>query len=255
MSEQLRNVLRPAVRHCLKSALGVQELLEAARWAFVEEAANELEAAGEKINVSRLSVVTGLQRPVVKECLENRPEKDPSRFSVRVISTWRNSKRFLGKNKQPKVLSYDGDNSQFASLVRSVSKDLHPGTILFDLVRLNLVEVSEEGVKLKSKGYITRRDVKQGYEQLAADTEDLMMAVMGNLESEKGELPNYHGTTSFDNIDEEDLKLIRDWIFERFSRFHKDVEKYLASFDLDMHPDDKKKGGKRVMVGLFSRTT
>jgi len=255
MTSELKNVLKPAVHLCLKNALGVRELLEAARWVFVDQAANELKDAGEKLNVSRLAIMTGLQRPVVKECLENRPVQDPSRFTIRVISTWRNSKKFLGKNKQPKVLSYEGDNSDFAKLVRTVGSDLHPGTILFDLQRLNLVDVSPTGVKLKSKGYITKRDVKKGYEHLARDTEDLMTAVIDNLEWKKGQLPNYHGTTSFDNIDESDLEEIRDWIFDKFSKFHQDVEKHLATYDLDLNPSSKKPGGKRVMMGLYSKTT
>lgn len=255
ISNELRSVVRPAVHHCMKNALGVRELLEASRFVFVELAAQELEAAGEKATVSRLSVMTGLQRPVIKHILDNPPPKDATRFTVRVVGAWRNDKRFLGKNGQPKVLGYEGDDNEFAALVHSVSTDLHPATVLFDLERLGLAEKTKHGVKLKSKAFITRRDVKQGYRMLARDTEDLAMAILGNLEWGKGELPNYHGMTSFDNVSEEDLKAIRDWIFKRFSRFHREVEKYLAKQDLDLHPNKKKKGGKRVMVGLFSRTT
>ncbi len=255
MSVELKHALRPAIHHCMRQALGVQELLEAARWVFVDLAAEDLKRAGEKVNISRLSVITGLQRPVVQALLAERQEKDPSRFTVRVISTWRNSKAYLAKNKQPKVLPYDGKRGSFTTLVQSVSKDLHPGTVLFDLQRLDLVEVSEKGIKLKGEAQITKRGTNRGYEQLSRDTEDLMMAVISNIEWPNGQLPNYHGTTSFDNLDESDLDQIRAWIFTKFSKFHKEVESYLAGFDLDLNPDPKKAGGKRVMMGVFSKTT
>lgn len=255
MDNSLQTLLNPIVLYCLKHAVGIQELLEAARIVFVNRAAEELKAAGEKPSVSRLSIITGLQRPVVKRCLAGIQHNDPMRFTMRVISVWRNDSRFSDKRKQPRTLQYEGEKHDFKALVHAVSCDLHPATILFDLERLKLVEVGPKGIRLKSKAFSTRRDAKEGHRMLARDSEDLMMAILDNLQAPDGPLPNYHGETSFDNISPEDLENIRTWLFKRMGRFHRDVEKYLSKFDLDLHPRSGKKGGKRVAVGLFSRTT
>jgi len=253
--ETLRVILRPVVRYCLKNSMGVRELLDAARHVFVSLAVEELEKTEKKTTTSRISVITGLQRPLIKACRKNPDPSPPSRFSTRVISQWRRDPRFLTKSKAPKVLSYEGDNNEFRKLVEAVSSDLHPRTLLFDLERLGVVEITKNGVKLKVRAYRPAGKPTEVYRMMARDVEELMRAVIENIEHEaQGKDPiNFHAYTYFDNVSAEDLSHLRKWLAKQGTRFHQRVERYLAKYDLDVTPHKDKRGGHRIAMGSFCR--
>ncbi len=248
----LRAMLRPIARFCLKHSIGIQELLDSSKRVFVEVAAEELERQNEKVTVSRLSVMTGLQRPAVKSYQKPEEEINTSRFTSRVIGQWRRDARFLTQNGRPRVLSTEGDESEFKHLVHLVSTDLHPRTVLFDLERLGVVELTRAGVRLKAKAYSSGKNEEESYRMLGRDMDELMGAVMDNLESEH-EMPNFHAYTYFDNLPKEDISKIQRWLLRQSSQFHQRVERYLSQFDLDINPNPKKTGGQKIAMGSFTR--
>ena len=256
--DSLKVILRPIIRFCLRHSLGIQDLLEIVKIVFIKLAAEELEKAGEKVTVSRLSVMTGLQRPAVKRYTED-PDPKPSatRFTTRVITQWRRDPEFLTANSRPKVLGTEGDESEFKRLVERVSTDLHPRTVLFDLKRLGVVEETKGGVRLKAKAYKPDRDKNPAdiYRMLSRDVEDLVEAVMENVEwNLSEELPNFHAYTYFDNVSQEDVPRIRRWLKRACAAHHQRVERYLSQYDLDVNPDPKKAGGYKISMGSFSKT-
>jgi hypothetical protein len=253
MSGDIKNIVQPAVQYCLKKGHTIRELLEAAREVFVEEASKELAKVGEKGNVSRIAVITGLQRPVVKACLTDTSEAKAASLSSRVINSWRTNKKFKGKNNQPRILSCDGDKSEFAALVRTVSKDIHPGTVLFDLKRQGLAEITDSGAKLSSQK--DKKSVDAAYRQIGEESRDFISAMLDNIEANSETPPNYQVSSTFDNMDEMDLISIRERLNETLSNFQDQVEKVLSEYDLDTHPDPTKNGGKIVVVGIYTKTT
>lgn len=252
----LRTMLRPVVRFCLNRSLGLRELLEAAKVVFIELAVEELKGRDEKINISRISVVTGVHRKdAVRIYREGDIQDVSTRFTSRVVNQWRRDKRFTDKGGKPRILEFEGDESEFAKLVNLVSTDLHPGTVLFDLERLGAVERTKGGLKLKVRSYMPLHNPKEGMRLMSSDTEDLMFGVIDNIfaEDEKN-LPNYHGKVVYDNVAEEDIPKIRAWLFKACGALHARALAHLAKYDLDINPDSKKKGGKRIALGLFTRT-
>ncbi len=251
----LRLLLRPVARFCLRNQLGLRDLLEAAKAALIDEAAADMEAQGSKINLSRLSVVTGVHRKdAARIHREQEVRESSTTFSSRVIGQWRKDPRFTTKSSRPRVLSYQGDESEFAELVSVVSTDLHPGTVLFDLERIGAVEKTRSGIKLLAKAYVPRGDPAEGWYMLSRDAVDLVDAVSENIASPDEELPNYHASAVFDNIAVEDVPKVRRWLFRQCSRFHQRVAQYLAKHDLDLSPDAKGEGGQRISMGMYTKT-
>jgi hypothetical protein len=198
--------------------------------------------------------MTGLQRPAVKSYRKPEEEITTSRFTSRVIGQWRRDQRFLTKSGRPKVLSTDGDDSEFKELVHLVSTDLHPRTVLFDLERMGVVEQTKGGVRLRARAYSAGKNEEESYRLLGRDMEELMGAIMDNLEKE-GEMENFHAYTYFDNLPKEDLPKINKWLLRQNAKFHEKVERYLAGFDLDINPDPNKTGGEQIAMGSFTRLT
>lgn len=249
-------MLRPVARYCLRSSLGLQELLEMSKVVLLEVAAEEMIKSEKKINISRLSAMTGVHRKdAVRIYRENDVNNESTRFVSRVVGQWRQDPRFMTATGKPKPLTFRGEDSEFSQLVTLVSQDLHPGTVLFELERLGAVRRVKEEIQLLVKAYIPRGNPVEGLRMLGEDAEDLAQAVLDNIFSSEGkESPNYHAKAVYDNISEEDVPQLRSWLFKQASSFHQKVSKYLSKYDLDINPNSKKKGGKRVVLGIFTRS-
>lgn len=250
----LLSLLTPAVRFCLRHAMGVYELLEVVKIAFVTVAAEQLRAAGDKETVSRLGIITGLQRREVKRILEEdwKPE-EYSNLTTRIIGQWEQDKRFSTKNKSPALLTFAGEDSEFDLLVRSVSKDTGPKAVLFDLERLGLVERVGDKVRLKKALNVYKGDPEKGLALLSRDTDTLAKAVEQNLFSPQKH-KNIHVCTHYDNVFKSDIPKIRKLLYREGQLFHKKLRALLSRYDQDITPHPSKEGGARVSVVSFSWT-
>ncbi|MBX7143274.1 MAG: hypothetical protein K1X79_02375 [Oligoflexia bacterium] len=249
----LKALFVPIARLCLRRSLKVQDAIESLKHAFLEVAEQEVRGLDEKPNVSRLSAITGLHRRDVVRIFRMGESKDYSlSLNNRIIGQWLQDPRFLQKNGKPRVLSVDGEDSDFRMLMRSIATDLKPGTVLFELERVGAVERSPEGLKLVVQSYQAGTDPVEGFQMLGDDLEDLVSAVDDNLfEQEHG--PHLHAKTVYDNVNVEALPLIRKWILKEGKAFHKRARQFLSRFDLDVRPRKGKMGGAKIAVGTFSR--
>ncbi len=253
--EILRRLLAPVVRFCLRNSINFQEVLEALKAAFVELSARAIIEDGEKVTVSRMSIMTGLNRRDVTRISRHGPaEKLQVNLVTRVIGQWQHDPRFQSKGKKARVLSYTGEDCEFKSLVEAVSKDMNPATMLFELKRLGLVELTRDGVKL-IKGFQDFHEVpERALDLLARDLGTLTQAVEENI-FKNPEPRNLHLRTEYDNIFLEDLPHIREWIVSQGVEYHKRIREFLSNYDQDLNPQRKREAGGRVVVGSFSWTT
>ena len=250
----LEGLLRPLARFCLRRSLKLQEFTETAKAVFLEIAAEEIKREGAAVSTSRLSVITGLHRRDVMRLFRNQESKLGTDTSIvaRVIGQWQQDSRFSTRNGKARALQIEGRNSEFMELVRSVSKDLNPYTVLFELERIGAVKRSENTLTLESSVYVPSGDIKEGLLLLARDSADLISAVDENI-FKPDELPNLHIKTEYDNICPEFIPEIRRWFLEHGQTFHEEARKFLSKFDKDLNPKlSGKAGGIRAAVGTFS---
>lgn len=261
LSSALRLILRPVIRFCVRNSIKIQDLEETAKELYIELSSNELKKNGTEISLSRLSVMSGMQRRDVKR-IQEKSNADPEpaqqkHFLLRVIGQWEEDKRFTTATGKAKVLTVEGAGSEFAELVTSVSKDLNPYTVLFELERIGAVERSSKGIKLLTFQYVPS-DAEEKYVMLGNDLYDLVEGVTENIHDEVSE-KNLHLTTSFDNIPLESLPEIRKWLRDKGTEFHEVVRKYLSKFDRDIDSGSKRSvlsknlTRARAMLCAFSR--
>ena len=250
----LRELLRPVVGFCVRHSLSIQEFTELSKAAFVDAGAKELERRGEVVNVSKVSVLTGLRRRETDRLFKEDPsvEVDQASIHTRVINRWRQDQRFLTSSGRPRVLSYLGEGSEFFTLVASVSTDIKPGTVFAELLRVGAVEEAPRGLRLLHQAYAPKGKPLEGFKMLAEDADDLTCAVEENM-FELPSIPNLHIATSYDRINANKLEKVRRWLLNEGVRFHKKVQKYLSALDIDVNPDNTATQSARVVVGSFSR--
>ena len=248
--------MAPIARFCVRRSLRVQEVIEQVKVAFLEAAAAEIRRTGEAPNVSRLSATTGLhRRDVVRIFREGQTKEYSFNLVNRVIGQWQRDPRFISKSRRPRVLTYEGSESEFYELMQSVATDLKAGTVLFELERIGAVERTERGLKLVHKAYEPKTSPEESFGILGDDTEDLICAVEENVFLDQSR-PNLHAKTVYDNIgvnSPEELEKIRDWIIRLGADFHKKARSYLSRYDLDINPRECSMRKIRIAVGTFGR--
>jgi hypothetical protein len=251
VQRSLQVMLRPIARLCLRHGLAVHELTEALKSALVSVAETEIQNKGEKVNVSRVSVATGIHRKDVARIQETGSDfMEPVNLVSRLVSTWESTPQFCTKGGKPRVLGTEGADSDFAQLVRLVTKDVHPRGVLLQLDRLNMVEHTANGLKLVAGNQNVRHDLGKAYHVLAQDLEDLSLAVEHNIHS-SDETPHLHARTEFDNVFVDAIPSIRLWLLKEGSEFHKRAREFLSGFDQDLNPHVRKEAGMRISLTSF----
>ena len=110
----VRAVLRPVIRLCLRRTTTIQDFVRVAKAVYLEVAEEELENRGDKVNISRLSVLTGIDRKeIMRLRKDGQPElEEPGSLYGRVMAMWRHSARFQTKSGAPRVLTLEGEDSE-----------------------------------------------------------------------------------------------------------------------------------------------
>ena len=205
----LCSLLRVVVRFCLRHGLKLQDVVECAKRTYVELAVIQLEQSEQKPTKTRIAVMTGVHRRDIMQLLDPRAAHRMSRDLVtRVIGQWQTDQRFVSRVGQPRVLSIAGDDSEFERLVISVSKELSPATVLFELERVGAVSHSPRGIKLAVQTYTPVGDAVAGFDILSNDLHDLIVTVEENIFETNSE-PNTHVRTVYDNIAPQAIPEIR----------------------------------------------
>lgn len=249
----LRMLFRPVARLALQKGITFKDCSHYLKQAFIMEAAEQLKAEGKKVNVSRLSVMSGIMRNEVKRIYALGDTNRGVEVSMpsRVVDLWENDKRYRIDGRL-RMLSL----TEFQALVARVSKHINPGTVLFELTRVGTVIKSGDRLKLKRRVHKLAAEPREAFDIAAKDLRTLLDCVEENLDPAVS-LDNLHIRTEYDNISEKSLKVIRRWFIAQGKLLHKRARKFLSSHDLDLSPQlsDHQKGGKRAVISLITHTS
>ncbi len=254
LNDSLGLLLKPFARFCVRRALKFQDLASAMKLALVEAAQVELRARGHAESISKLSAMTGLQRSDIDKILSSEGHQRIASAHARVVGQWYSDPRFHDKKGNPRKLTCEGKTSEFAELTASVSRELNPYALLFDLERTGTVRKIDGQVELLSSLYISADDIHSAMTYLGNDLNELIRAVEENV-FDKHSTPNLHLKLYYDNLTVEDLPALKEWILREGSTFIQHVQRHVSKFDKDINPTlAKRRGGGQLSLGVFGRT-
>ncbi len=143
----------PITRLLVQGGIGADELIHAAKRAYLRAAIETLCRSGERVVVTRLAVVTGMTRKEVSTLLTESRQENPivrprsgQHRALRVITGWMTDPRFHQPTGRPADLPYQGRNQAFGQLVRLYAGDVTPRSVLRELERMNAVAVERPGL-------------------------------------------------------------------------------------------------------------
>ncbi len=143
--QAMRRILRPLVRAMIARGLTYPQLTEMLKELYIAEAVRHFGIEGKRMTDSRVSLLTGLQRRDIRAHRDAPADDWPKSMGPipRVIALWTSDARFA-EDAGPKALPRAGEPPTFESLMAEIGRDVHPRTILDEMVRLGLADWDRE---------------------------------------------------------------------------------------------------------------
>lgn len=155
---------------------------------YVDVAENEFRLDGKSPTDSRVSVLSGVHRQDVSNIRrDGNPSSMPVAMSLRatLVGRWLGDPLYADKQGQVKKLfrSADRGSPSFEELAYECSKDVHPRTILDELINQNLVEWDEERdiIVLLKRAYLPTNDNEEMMHFFEMNLHDHLAAAVNNV--------------------------------------------------------------------------
>lgn len=247
----IRMLLRPLVRILIRNGVAHGAFAELTRKVFVDVAFDEFSPDGKKQTVSRVSALTGLTRKEVKRLNELEQTDDTSaqaRYNraVRVISGWRNDKRFLDAAGKPGNLPVSGKRHSFDVLVKEYSGDIPTRAMLSMLVEAGSVKEVNGTVRLIRHAYVSGSDQAEKLKILGSDVFELISTIDHNLTADRGDLL-FQRKVSYDNIDPDSMARLKKMSAKKAQALLEQLDKLYAEHELE----NSSHQGKTISLGIY----
>lgn len=183
----VRRILRPLVRAMIGRGLTFPQLSTLLKELYVEEAVRSFGLSGKRVTDSRVSVLTGLQRRDIKAHRTAAEEEEIPRSMgpiPRVVALWRSDPRYCDSGGEPLPLPRTAEEGPaFDRLVAEIGRDVHPRTILDEMVRLDLATHDREAdrVTLRADSLLPSQDEAMLIAYYASNLGDHAEAAAANL--------------------------------------------------------------------------
>jgi len=184
-------LLEPLLPLLLREGVTYPRLSNALKKAFLEAAPGVLQNGSIRINDSSVSTLTGIHRKDVREWRSaGRPRRQAKTFGavMDVFTRWSTDHAYCDTKGRPLVLERKGGPGTFEALAASVSNDVHPRTVLQELVRLGvarLVEPRTEGadqrVSLCADAFVPKDGTAEMLQLLSDNVGDHLAAAVENV--------------------------------------------------------------------------
>lgn len=227
----------------------VQDLV---KLAFVDAARRAHPALPAHGAVSRISTVTGLHRREVARLMQLDRAAVPTRRSPasQVFTRWQSDPALKNHQGVPLALPRQGAAPSFEALVQSVTRDVHPRSLLDELCRLGLARLDADTVHLVTDVvFVPEGDAARMLGYLGSNVGDHLRAAVANVVSTKP--PHFEQAVSADGLSPESLVE-----FERLVRSQWKALLAATAPALQQMIDADRAAGRtddgRVRLGLYS---
>lgn len=176
-----RAVLKPLAHLAVARGVPYAALDELLKSAFVAAARDVHPRVPPHRAVSRISTATGLNRREVTRLVQPPSSPVPPRRSpaTEVFTRWLSDPALRAESGLPR----QGPPPSFESLAQSVTRDVHPRSLLEELCRLGLAELDESGerVHLLRSAFVPKGDQARMLAFLGANVGDHLSAAVANV--------------------------------------------------------------------------
>ncbi len=186
----LEQVLMPLARLAVAKGMPCAQVEDVLQLAFVQAAREVHTDALPHRMVSRISTATGLNRRTVTRLVNQpdgpaKPRRSPA---AEVFAHWLTDSLYLQKRGKPRVLPRQGLAPSFETLAQGVTRDVHPRSLLDELLRLGLarLDASKDTVALVPDAFAPKGDALRLLAFLGDNVGDHLAAAVANVRTGGG---------------------------------------------------------------------
>jgi hypothetical protein len=190
LHDALRTVLAPLAKLAVAEGLPYAALNEALKRAMVQAAAAAHPHSPAHRRVSRIATATGINRREVTRLAQSGPAatRPPRSAASALFAHWLGDPAYRDRDGVPRVLRRLGAAPSFETLAQAVTRDVHPRSLLDELLRLKLAVLDEaaDTVALLRGGFVPRGDRTRMLGFLADNVADHLDAAVDNVLGDGG---------------------------------------------------------------------
>ena len=249
----MRELLQPLAELAVGQGVLFATVEEMMKTAFVAAARHAHGMSSSDRVVSRISTVTGLNRREVTRLTQAdtatvQPKASPA---TRVFTRWLSEPTLKDAQGKPRSLPRQGMAPSFESLANSVTRDVHPRSLLDELLRLGLARLEGDTVHVASGTFVPKGDTVRMLGFMGSNVGDHMRAAIANVTAEKP--PHFEQAVFADDLSQVSLEAVRELVRTQWQTLLAGavptLQKLIDADQAAGRPQDQ-----RVRIGLFSYT-
>lgn len=246
-------ILFALARVALSYGVSAGAVGELVRRAFVDAAEAELSEQGTKPLKSRVCTLTGLYRKEVVRVKALPPvgataADDRYNRSARVVTGWTQDTEFCTKRGKPATLPMEGPVS-FTTLVRRYSGDMTPRSVLEELQRLAVIEVTKQRrVKLLTRAFVPATSEVDTLQILGTDVAELIDTIRHNTQADV-DAKRFQRKVAYLHIPERHVHAFKDYAAKESQALLEKLDRWLARKDTEHQ--SKGTPGSRLGLGIY----
>lgn len=251
-----RRLLAPVARLLLRSGITWKDFADLSKAVFVDIATRDFGLNGRPTNMSRVSVMTGINRHEVsrlREELDSLALPVPTYMNAaqRLLSGWHQDPEFLDDHGAPLALPIHGPSPSFDALCKRYGGDMPPTALLRELRIVDVVEESPAGtVRALGRSYVQSRLDPEKVLRAGSVLEDLGNTVVFDLTAPPDQRLRFERRAENDSVDPDHLPAFQAFLEQKGMEFLEQVDSWLTQHQVDNNRPSAK-AGIRLGVGVF----
>jgi hypothetical protein len=202
--------------------------------------------------VSRIATATGLSRREVTRLTKSAaapPRRRP--VAAEVFALWSNDPQYRGARGRPRKLPRQGEAPSFETLAQSVTRDVHPRSLLDELLRLGLAahDPFDDSVALVNDAFVPRGDTERMLGFLGHNVGDHLGAAVDNVLGDGRQ--HFEQAIFADELSAQSLEGMRKAVETQWHAMRTALVPQLKQL-IDADHSAGRPQDQRVRVGLFS---
>lgn len=260
----LRQVLMPLAQLALARGVPHATLEELLKQALVEAADQAHADLPPHRRVSRVSTATGIHRREVSRLLtalrdgeQAAPPPQQRSYASELFTRWRTDRAYCDRRGTPRELPRQGPAPSFETLAQSITRDVHPRSLLDELQRLGLAahDAERDSVRLLRESFVPQGDFGRLARVLGLNVGSHLQAAVDNVLGDGRR--HFEQALFADGLGDESLAEVRERVQAQWQRLMDDMVPVLqALVDRDAERDRAQPGAARhrLRLGMYSYT-
>ena len=257
LARAIAHLLGPLARLAVSRGLTFPVVRELLKQAFVQ-AARQAQPGGSSRDISRVATAAGLTRREVTRLSLDQPPALADRPSpaTQLFTRWQADRRLRDRAGKPKVLPRQGRAPSFEALAQSITRDVHPRSLLDELIRLGLARhaADSDTVQLLEQAFVPRDDHARMVGFLGQNVGDHLAASVANVLGD--ERKHFEQAVFADELSDESIakakKLVNAQWRALMAALVPELDELVQADRVRAERDGTHRADRRLRIGLYS---